>query len=205
MAKKKMDIQLKKCITPRFRVSFPSVFVAESYEGDPPRFAITMLFDKKEDLNQMKKACFNAAIEEFGSRNNFPKKLKLPFRNGDEKSDTEGYENVIFTTASCKASKPPGIVDGNRRPIINEAELYAGCYARAELIAFYYDKKGNEGISWSLCNVQKMGEGEPLSGRLAAEDVFDNVDGYETNNDSFDGGFGPYDDNSGDDSSGMGF
>ena len=41
---------------------------------------------------------------------------------------------------------------------------------------FAYDKAGNRGISFGLNNVQKLGDGERLDGRLKAEDDFDPIE-----------------------------
>lgn len=176
MSKEKMDIAKKKCTTPKFRVSFPHVFKAKSFEDQAPKFSMTMLFDKTTDLKDMKRAVFNAAVEEWGSdKAKWPKKLRMPFRDGSEKSDLDGYEGKIFVGASSK--NRPGVIAGDRSPIAEEDNsFYAGCYARATLIAFAYDKAGNVGVSFSLQNIQKMGDGKPFSGRKAAEDEFDSVE-----------------------------
>lgn len=182
MSKDKMAIEKKKCITHEFRVSFPAMITPKAFEQQEPKYSLVMLFDKKTDLGKpangqavsMKQAAFNAATEKWGAKEKWPKNLRLPFRDGNERSDTPGYENTIFVTASSKVQ--PGLVDQGRRPILNERDFYAGCYARAELIAFAYDKAGNKGVSFSLQNVQKLKDGEPFSGRKNAEDVFDAVE-----------------------------
>lgn len=183
----KMDIALKKCITPAFRVSFPVVFKPKSFQNQEPKYSITMLFDESTDLKPLKRAALNAAIEKWGEdKTKWPKKLRLPFRDGGEKEDMEGYgEGVIFVSASSKTQ--PGLVDARRERIINESDFYAGCWARAELIAFAYDVSGNKGVSFSLQNLQKIKDDKAFSGRKAAEDVFDviddgsdDIDAYET-------------------------
>jgi hypothetical protein len=175
MAKEKMDIVKKKCITPEFRVSFPHVFEANSYQGQAPKYKLTMLFDKKTDLKELRRAVHNATIEEFGSdKTKWPKNLKSPFRDGDEKEDMQGYAGTIFVSSTSK--QRPGVVDQKRAPITKEDQtFYAGCYARASLIAFYYDTAGNKGVSFALQNVQKLRDGEQFSGKKRAEDEFDDV------------------------------
>src|SRR5690606_26139673 len=104
----KMDIEKKKVITPKFRVSFPNVFKPKAFEDQAPKYSIVMLFDKDEDIKAMRKAAFNAAIEKWGSKAKFPKGMKMPFRDGSEREDTQGYEDTIFVTASAKEDKRPG-------------------------------------------------------------------------------------------------
>jgi hypothetical protein len=183
----KMDVKKKICLTHEFRASFCNVFEAKSYQGQEAKYSLTMLFDKKVDLAKpatnkkgeplsvsMKEAAFNCAVEKWGPQKDWPKNLRIPFRDGDEKSDTQGYAGHIFVTASSK--KQPGLVDGQRKPILNAADFYSGCYARAEVIAFAYDVSGNKGVSFSLQNIQKLRDGDPFGGRRNAEDVFDSVE-----------------------------
>lgn len=175
MNKEKMDITKKKCLTPKFRVSYPAVFEAKSFQNQPAKFSIVCIFDKKTDLKDLKRAAANAALEKFGPKEKWPKNLRLPFRDGDtERGDTPGYENSIFITASSK--QRPGVVDKSLNEIISEDDFYAGCYARATLIAFAYDQMGNKGISFSLQNIQKMEEGERFGGRREASTEFEKID-----------------------------
>lgn len=175
--KTKMDLKLKQCKTPEFRVSFPHVFEPHSgFEGQEAKYSITMLFPKNADLSEMKKAAFNAAVEKFGPKENWPKKFRLPFRDGNEKSDQTGYADTIFVSASCKGDRRPGVVAADLTPITKEDNsFYAGCYARATLTAFAYDTAGNKGVSFGLNNIQKLRDGQPFSGRKRAEDDFEAV------------------------------
>lgn len=198
MAKAKMDIKLKKCTTPKFRVSFPHVFEPNSFKGQKPKYSVTMLFDKSADMKELNRAIKNAMVEKFGKDKDEWPKYKRPFRNGSlEKPDLEGYKGKIFFTATCKTK--PGLIDGMNEnvPIESEEDFYAGCYAKATLIAFYYDDP-KDGVSFALCNLKKVGDGKPFSGkRDAAEDFSDDVDdsesddedNYEDEIDEDDGGF----------------
>lgn len=172
---KEIKIEDKKVMTPKFRVSFPNVFTAKSFENQEAKFSLTMLFEKTTDLAGLKKAAFNAATEKWGPKEKWPKGLRMPFRDGNEKSDLMGYENTIFVSASSK--QRPGVVDQKRAPIAEtDGTFYPGCYARATLIAFAYDKAGNRGVSFSLQNVQKLADGEAFSGKKKAEEEFDSVE-----------------------------
>lgn len=175
MADIKKDAKKSKQITtPEFRVSFPAVFQARSAaEGQEAKFSITMLFPKTVNIDVLKQAVLEAIIEKWGAdKAKWPKGLRLPFRDGSEK-DYEGYENVTFCTASSKMR--PGLVDQNVQPIISPEEFYGGCYARATIAAFAYDKAGNKGVSWGLRNIQKVRDGEPFSGRSKPENDFDSI------------------------------
>lgn len=184
MAKEKMDIEKKKVKTDEFRVSFPNVFEPKAFENQEPKYSVVMLFDKKADLSKIKKAAFNAAIEKWGSKEKFPKRMRWPWRDGSEREDTQGYEGKIFITASSKAK--PGLVDRRLDDITDREEFYAGCYARATLIAFAYEKMGNVGVSFSLQNIQKLRDGDAFSGRRAASDEFEAVDDGDDDSDNYD-------------------
>ncbi len=164
----------KKCLTPEFRVSFPAIFKPKAFESQEEKYGLTMLFPKKADLSNLKKIVLNAANDKWGSKDKWPKGLKLPFRDGDEKSDTDGYAGHVF--AAAKSKDQPGIVDQKLQPILLEKDFYAGCYARAEVMAYAYDKNGNKGVAFGLQNVQKLREGKSFSGRRSAENVFDSVE-----------------------------
>lgn len=177
---KQSSIDSKKCVTSEFRLSFPALIKPRAFEDQEPKYSLTMLFPKSADLSKLKKAAFNAATEKWGPREKWPKNLRMPFRDGDsDRSETEGYAGHFFVAASSK--NQPGIVGPTLQPILNEREIYAGCYCRAEVIAFAYDKAGNKGVSFSLQNVQKLRDGDSFSGRKDASEVFDAVEDTSDN------------------------
>lgn len=164
----------KKCLTPKFRASFAHVFRPQpaQEEGKDPKYGITMLFDKGEDLSKLKAAAKEALVEKWGAdKTKWPKNIRLPFRDQEEK-DFDGYvPGAIFVNATSK--QRPGLVDQHVNDIIDETEFYSGCYARASIRAFAYDTKGNKGVAFGLNNIQKLADGEPLGGRTRPEDDFE--------------------------------
>ena len=161
-------------ITPVFRVSFPHLFKANKATAQAePKYGVAMLFPKDADLSALKKAAEEAVYAKWGDK--IPKKLKKPFLNqGDY--ELEGYvEGCVLIRAS--SLQKPGVVDANREDIIDESDVYPGCYGRASLRAFTYDINGNIGVSFGLQNFQKMRDGDPIGGRTNAEDDFAPADG----------------------------
>ena len=170
---------VKKVMTPEFRVSFPAIFQAVSFEGKPPKYKLNMMFPKGTNLDAMKVIAKAAIEKKWPDEATRPKGLRNPFRDGDiEKPDWPEYADTIFVSASSKMK--PGLVDQNVQPIIEESEFYAGCYARATVTAFPYDVKGNKGVAFGLQNVQKTKDGEPFSGREKPEDEFDALESVES-------------------------
>lgn len=164
-------------MTPEFRVSFPNVFrPREAQDGGKAKYSLSMLFAKGVDLSAFKAAAQAAAAEKWGAK--VPGNLKSPFLDAG-RYEYEGYEEGMVLIRATSLQKP-GLVDMAVQPIIDEADFYPGCYARAKIRAFAYDNNGNRGISFGLGNIQKLRDGEPLGGRSRPEDDFDAVsDGGE--------------------------
>lgn len=174
--------------TPKFRVSYPSVFKPKLNDmSQKMEYSVVAVFKKGEDLTKLKNAVTEILTEKLGpDKTKWPKNLKSPFRDqGEREKDgvlPNGYEHgAIFMT--LKSSQKPGVVDANVQPIIDEAEFYAGCYAHATIRPYYYDSKGNKGVAFGLQNIQKLSDGEPLSGRANATSEFAPV--ATTNDDMF--------------------
>jgi len=182
-----------KVITPKARLSFPALYEAKSYQNSEAKFSAVLIFDKNTNLKELKDLVKGVASEKWGSdEKKWPKNFRSPFRLGSEKEGLDGYpEDSIFISATTK--QRPGIVDKDRTPLLtDDGTLYAGCYVRAQVNAYAYDKAGNKGVAFGLQNIQKMGDGEPLSGRQKAEEAFDSVDdstGSDTEGDDEDNSF----------------
>ena len=54
--------------------------------------------------------------------------------------------------------------------------IYSGCYIRASINIYPFNANGNRGIAAGLSNIQFWEDGEPLNGRVRAEDEFDALD-----------------------------
>lgn len=188
---KEIKIEDKKCLTPEFRVSFPSMFEAKAFGDGKPSFGLTMLFEKNADLTKLKTVIKNAAVEKWGEAKAgqmIEKYRKIPkcwpFKDGNLKEDLMGYKGTIYIPA--KSKDKPGLVNGKREAILDPSEFYAGCYARATVIAYVYDNDFGIGFGFSLQNVQKTKDGKPFSGRKNAEDEFDEVEDSSDDADSYD-------------------
>jgi hypothetical protein len=180
---------IAKQTTPKFRASFVYIFSPQepmAGAADPtPKYGTTMLFDvaaqKTKEYAGLQALAVRAAKEKFGDKlipdgSGWFKGLRNPLRDGAEKANLEGYgDGVMFAAATSKMQ--PGLVDENLQRILSDQEFFSGCYARATVTAYGYDKAGNKGVAFGLQNVQRLGKGEAFSGRTAAEDDFDSVDG----------------------------
>jgi hypothetical protein len=156
-------------VTPKARASFAKVFEPEAFkEGDDPQYSLSLLFPKDTNLKPLKAAVRAAAEKKWGSK--LPKKLALPFKDGDE-YEYDGYADMVVVRASTKYA--PKVVQRNPRIDCTEEDFYSGCWCRAGLQAFAYDYQGmKKGVSFALIHVQKLEDDEPFSGRQKAEDMF---------------------------------
>lgn len=199
MAKKeRMKSEDVKIHTPEFRVSYPNVF--EAVKVNPTdakaKFGVVAIFQVAEtekskaagtkvvSLEALKQLCRDVAIEKFGAdRSKWPV-LKFPFRDGATEpshKDKDGYgPGTIFV--SLQSVQMPGIVesfagpDGRPAPLGAKTDFYPGCYARAEVNAYYWKFMGKEGVSLGLQNLQKLRDGERFGGRGNAASSFDAIE-----------------------------
>lgn len=163
-------------ITGKVRFSYLKVWEPEQMDGEAePKYKVSLIIpkDDKATLAKIRKAieeAKEAGKGKFGGK--IPPKLEICLRDGDdEKPEDEAYANSFFINA--KSKRQPGIVDAKVQPILDQDELYSGCYGRAAITLYAYNSNGNKGIAAALDNIQKLEDGEPLGGaRAKAEDDF---------------------------------
>lgn len=184
----KVDKNLCRMITPEFRVSYPHVFKAQSPKPkDKPKFSITMLFPKDTDLmgltvdgqpRSIKEIIKNAKIAKFGGKENWPADLESPVTDGDDPKfeGKDGYEGHWVIKATTSEEQRPGVVDKSMAPIVDPAELYPGCYARAYVYAYVWEYMGTQGVGFILDHVQKLRDGKSFGGKKPVEQVFSPVE-----------------------------
>ena len=64
------------------------------------------------------------------------------------------------------------MVDSHVQPILDQSEVYSGCYGKISVTFYGYNSNGNRGIAAGLGNIQKLRDGESLGGRTSAADDF---------------------------------
>ena len=170
---------------PQTRWSYANVWEAKSINGSDPKYSVSLIIPKDDQKTVKKiKEAIQAAYKEGesklkGNGKSVPplKAIKTPLRDGDtDRPDDEAYANAYFVNANSKNA--PGIVDSDREPILDQSEVYSGCYGRASITFYAFNSNGNKGIACSLNHLQKFADGEPLGGRTSAEEDFADDD-YE--------------------------
>ena len=162
-----------KAVTGKVRFSYVQVFQPKAKEdGGALKYSTALLIPKSdkdtvakinkaiEDCKEANKAMFGGSI----------KGLKGGLRDGDEEREGAEYQGMYIINAN--SDRKPGVVDADMNAINDPEEFYSGCYGRASLTFYPYDTKGGKGIACGLNNVQKLEDGEKLSGGSSAAEDF---------------------------------
>lgn len=169
------------------RIAYPHLFKpTKSEENDEPKFRVCILIPKDDEdtIKLLKKAIRDAIANENCFNGKKLSKHEAEWggiRDGDEdKPDIESFAGHYYLNASSK--RAPFLKDRNLGDILDEEELYPGCYCRVALNTFAFNFKGKIGIAFGLNGVQKRKDGERLGGSfVTAEEAFD--DGFEDDED----------------------
>jgi hypothetical protein len=157
-------------LTPEFRVSFPKLFEPD----ENGKYGVAMIFDNDVDFANLE------TLIESKKKEKWPKgtgKLvySQPILDGnDSQAQREELKDKFYINGKCGKYKP-GVIDQNRQPIVDESEIYPGCWARASITLYSWVHTGKCGISVNVRNIQKLRDDEPLISRVRAEDEFDNA------------------------------
>lgn len=172
--------------TGKVRASYVNIFQPRVPEnGGDPKYSVTLLIPKADTVTinaiyaEIEKAKQEGAQKAFGG--NIPPMCRIPIYDGDgyrPSGEAFGEEcrGCMVMTASAKLQ--PSIVGLDMQAIINPADVYSGCYIRANINFFAYNTNGNKGIGCGLNAVQKIEDGEPLTMRVSAEDAFGGNNAY---------------------------
>lgn len=167
-----------KVITGKVRLSYANIWEPKSINGGDEKYSVSLIIPKSDTktISEIQEAIEQAkreGISKFGGK--IPANLKLPLRDGDiDRPDDEAYKNSYFINANSKDK--PQVVDKNVKPVFDRNEVYSGCYGRASITFYAFNQNGNKGIACGLGNIQKLTDGEPLSGRSRAENEFETVE-----------------------------
>ncbi len=170
----KTETLVTKVITGKVRFSYANIWEPKSINGGEAKYSVSLIIPKSDikTLTAIRTAVENATQEgkaKFGGK--IPANLKLPLRDGDvDRPDDAAYANSYFLNANSK--ERPGIVDRAVNTILDQDEVYSGCYGKASIVFFAFNNNGNKGVACGLQNLQKLSDGEALSGRAKAEDDF---------------------------------
>ena len=152
------------------RFSYLHCWEPEAINGGEPKYSVSAIIPKsdKETIKKIQ-AAVEAAKQESLSKwgGKIPPNLKLPLRDGDiDRPEDEAYKGCYFFNANSRQAQP----------ILDQTEVYSGCYGRISVNFYGYNSNGNRGVAAGLGNIQKLKDGEALSSRTNAEDDFEAVE-----------------------------
>lgn len=169
------------------RFSYANLFQPKPPLNNPagePKYSVTILVPK---TNVQAKAAIDAAVQEAvnagvaskwqGAK---PPILAICVHDGDGVRPSDGMpygaecKGCWVFTASSK--NPPFVVDGQLQHIMDPREVYSGMWGNVSVNFFPYNSAGKKGVGCGLNGVQKVRDGEPLSGHITAEEAFQRVD-----------------------------
>ena len=173
-------------VTVRGRLSYVHVFKPHAATpGAEEKFSTTILVPKTDVETKQKIDAAIKSATELGVSEKWngvkPPTVPNPIWDGDgvkqngEQFGPECKGHWVFT-ASAKADYPPQVVDRRVQPILDQSEIYSGCYANVAVNFFPYLFAGKKGIGAGLGNIQKIKDGESLAGTRTAEQDFAVVD-----------------------------
>ena len=193
--------EIEKVVTGLFRVSYPHVWTPqidknsgrkiwsvtaifpfatlEAAKADPDFAKLLMLYNNTKTIK---------LPGQTGVRSPF--KLGNALKNPQDPVSTEKwcdnnpeYKDSIFVQFKSY-DRPVLPVDHTMQPILEHKDFYAGCYAVASVNAFAYNMPENKGVSFGLCTLMKVKDGEPLTAVHKAETDLAGVDvsKYRTDN-----------------------
>lgn len=172
--------------TGKVRASYVNIFQPRVPEnGGEAKYSLTLLIPKTDvtTLNaiyaEIEKAKQEGAQKAFNGA--VPPMCKIPLHDGDgfrPSGEAFGEECRGHMVMTASAKLQPSIVGLDMQAIINPADVYSGCYVRANINFFAYNTNGNKGIGCGLNAVQKIEDEEPLTARVSAEEAFGGSNTY---------------------------
>ena len=170
-----------KVVTGKVRFSYCHIFEPQEPQGGgDPKYSVTLLIPKSDTATLGKiKAAIAEAREIYCKRNganSLPAKPNHTLHDGDGMRDNGeefGPECKGCYVITVSSKQKPVIVDSFRNPITDPGEVYSGCYGRASINFYGYNRNGKKGISAGLLSIQKLHDGEPLGGNMGSADDFD--------------------------------
>lgn len=164
--------------TAKVRLSYVNVFTPRKTPQGIEKYSLTCLLPKSDTEGY--KQLMDAVQAEINSESNGKLKgvaqPKHPVWDGDgvtQNGQEFGPEckGCWVFSASANVEYPPAIVDARVQPIMDQTEVYSGCYAHVALSIYAYNNN-SRGIGFGLRGVQKVADGEPLGSTFDVKKAF---------------------------------
>lgn len=172
--------------TGQVRLSYVNLFTPRTNKpGDTPKYSVTVLIPKSDFATMQRiQAAVQAAIQKGTAAGMWTAaaQVEAPIHDGDglkpESREPYGPECKGHWVLAVSSQQKQEIVDVNMNPILDQTQVYSGMYGRVS-INFYPYSNRKKGVGAGLGPVQKTADGEPLGGRVSAEQAFGGGVGYQ--------------------------
>lgn len=157
-------------VTGEVRLSYAKIWHKEkSLDGGKEKYSTAILIPKTDKVTVDK---IKNAVETIKKETPYLKKgtCRAPLRDGDTEREEELYKGHYFLNA--RTERKPQIIDIRGEDILDENEVYSGCYCRVSLTFYAYNWNGNTGVGVGLGNIQKIRDGERLGDYTSAQEDF---------------------------------
>lgn len=169
------------------RWSYVNVWEPKGIDTSRPAWSVSLIIKKDDPCVAKIKAAIEQAYKDGadilkGSGREVPPlaAINTPLMDGDiKRSGDPAYAGAYYINAK-NYQNAPGIVNKDRQEILDRNEVYSGCYGRACISFYAYNKKANRGIGCTLLHLQKGRDGEHLGGGyISIDEAFGDEDFLE--------------------------
>lgn len=173
-----------KVVTGEVRFSYLNVFEPKAPQGGgEPKYSVTLLIPKSDAKTVGKiKAAIAEARKVFCSRHGesaLPAKPNHTLHDGDgtrDSGDPYGPECKGHYVITVSSKIKPKVFDCNGNNMLDQSEIFSGCYGKASINFYGYNANGKKGISAGLLGIMMTREGEPFGVSCSADDFADGDD-----------------------------
>lgn len=165
---------------PRTRWAFVNVWRPKPrLEDGRMMYSVRLLIPKDdtctvEKIKRAMRAAYDADPEKLTDEYGAPEfeDLRLPLQDGDQTMPGRP-EYAGHWYMNCNTQYRPGVLDAEKRPILETRQVYSGVYGRASVSFYAYNGGGGQkGVACALRHLQKIRDGEPLGNAGSAEEDF---------------------------------
>ena len=182
-----------KVVTGKVRFSFCHLFEAQEPQGGgDPKYSVTLLIPKSDKATMQKiEAAMKEARDNFCNKNGaaaLPAKPVHTLHDGDGTrpgGEPFGPECRGCWVITVSSKQKPVVVDAAGNAVLDPGEVYSGCYGRASINFFGYNRAGKKGLSAGLLAIQKLHDGEPFGTVGSADDFNDGFSDAAGDDDGF--------------------
>ena len=167
------------------RLSYANLFEPRENQSGQLRYSTALIIPKGHpQIPELEKAIESEGEGKFGKKwATMLKKNGSPLKDADKDGTADEnaeYEDCYYINTSSK--RKPQVVDRQVQPILDESEIWSGCWANVSIAVFSFEVPENKGVSFGLNNVQKLREDDRLGGAPNADEEFEAMDDEEDDN-----------------------